>query len=409
MIIFWMLCAVMVIAALLYILWPLIKPSRVDDADELHAKITAYKANLYELEQDVVNGNMAAEDVATAREEIELAILQTAEQLEEKQSIDHQANLLPVLLIGALLPIAAIVTYLQLGQHQLVNGGTPATPPSAQAPASVEEMVAGLAEKMKHQPNDVTGWTMLARSYMVMGRYDDALGAYEHLYSIASDNPSVLVGYADAISMSNQGNLLGKPEELLEKALQLEPLNTAGLWLSGMAAQQLGNDEAAINFWQKLIPQIQDDEKALQQIETLIAQSQARLGVATQVIEKEVAEPVVEKRAVKVGVTLSDEVKSSVDLTSTVFVVARALSGSPVPLAVVRKQVSDIPFEIVLDDSAAMAPIAKISDHEKVNVSARISLTGNAIRQPGDISSEWISVDTNGTEVVTLNIGQILE
>lgn len=407
MIVFWLACAAMVIVALLYILWPLIKVENVEDSDQLQAKMAAFKANLYELEQDVKNGNMAAEDAAPAREEIEFAILQTTNQLQEKQTHNPQANLLSLLLVCALLPTSAIILYLQLGQQQLITvDATASVPETGEAQPSVEEMVSGLAEKLKHQPNDVTGWTMLARSYMVMGNYEQAVAAYKHLYSIASDNPSVLVGYADALAMNSAGNLQGMPETLLDKALQLDPNNRAGLWLAGISAQQVGKHDVAIEHWQKLLPQLENDAQARQEIEKMMAQSREQLGLLEPV--QVAAEIVSAKKSLTVNVDISDSLKSGLSPNMTVFVVARALSGPPVPLAVVRRQVGELPFKVVLDDSAAMAPIAKISDHDIVNISARVSLSGTATRQAGDIISQWLTVETTQAEAVSLTIDEVI-
>jgi len=271
-IIFWAVCALMVIVALLYTLWPLLKPGRAGAVDELQARITASKANLYELEQDVKNDNLAAADLRVAREEIALALYQSTAKRKAKQLVAQPGNLLSLLLVSLLVPVVAVLIYLQLGQRQLVDGGTPVRP------ASVEAMVLGLAESLKQRPDDVGGWTILARFYTGLGRYDEAISAYEHLYSIAADKPTVLVGYAEALSMANAGDLSGRPQELLDQALQLAPLNKAGLWLSGLAARQAGEEAAAIGFWRELMPQLQDDDQALQQIKQLIAESEARAG-----------------------------------------------------------------------------------------------------------------------------------
>ena len=271
----------MVVAALLYTLWPLLRPDQAGAVDELQPRIAAGKANLYELEQDVASNNLAATDLAQAHEEMALALYQSAERCKEKQAVDRPGNLPVLLLVCALVPIGAVAIYLQLGQHQLVNGGAPAAEPSVNTPtpAAVEKMVVNLAAGLQQRPDDVTGWTMLARSYMALNRYGEAVSAYEHLHSITPDDPAVLVAYAEALAMANAGSLAGRPQELLAQALQLEPLSRAGLWLSGLAARQSGEYLAAIGFWQTLLAQLQDDEKALRQIEELIAQSESRLDV----------------------------------------------------------------------------------------------------------------------------------
>ncbi len=399
----------MLIVVLLYSLRPLIRPEQAVDNDALQARIRAYKASLHELEKDAENGNIAAAELAAAREDIARAIVQSAEGLGKKQETDLKAGLWPLLLGCTLLPAAAVLIYLQLGQHRLINGTTPAGPPAAaQAPAAIEEMVAALAAQLAQRPQDVGGWMMLARAYMALGRYADALPAYEHLYSIAADNPAVLVGYAGALSMANEGNLSGRPQALVEKTLQLEPLNRTALWLAGMAAAQSGDDRAAIDFWQTLVAQSGDDEAAKAQIEQLIAQSRARLGVRA-APARQAPVPPENKRAVKVKVSLAEELRDRAAPSSTVFVVARAPGGAPLPVAVVRRQLSELPFTVTLDDAAAMAPTARLSDHASIELSARIALSGKARPQPGDMSSAWLRVDTAQAETVMLRIDRVLE
>jgi cytochrome c-type biogenesis protein CcmI len=162
-------------------------------------------------------------------------------------------------------PVLAIAFYLPLA-NQNARAKTQAAeeaPPASAAPfanqsgamtpQAIEANIAKLAKKMEENPNDVNGWKMLARSYSEMQRYKDAAEAYEHATALESTNADLWADYAYAVMMVNGKELQGKPLELVNKALAIDPLNQKALILAGNAAFASKNYDQAIAYWEKVL------------------------------------------------------------------------------------------------------------------------------------------------------------
>lgn len=251
---------------------------------------------------------------------------------------------------------------------------------------------------------------MLVNSYMTLGRPGEALGAIERLYQITGDQPAVLVRYADVLATANGGRLSGKPAELIQKALSLDPDNGTGLWLAGMVANETGDYATAIQYWQRLLPQLENDQKSLQEVKQLISRAQNQPGNKDQEASALTAAETVNtaNKTITVNVSLSSDIVRDTEPEDTLFIFAKAVNGPPMPLAVVRKKVKDLPLEVILDDSLSMIPSMKLSNFDKILVSARISTSGNATPQSGDYISEASIITSGQIEPVSIIINQQL-
>jgi cytochrome c-type biogenesis protein CcmH len=200
--------------------------------------------------------------------------------------------------------------------------------------------------------------------------------------------------------------LQGAPTELLDRALLLDPNYPKALALSGTAAMERGDFAAVINYWEKLLKQIPPGSEDARMIEGGIHQARQLLaqnkGGTPDQINHPASKPVAAgKEHISGTVTLSDALKSKVDPNDTLFVLARAAQGPKMPLAILRKQVKDLPLSFNLDDSMAMSPQMKMSNFDKVIVVARISKSGNAMPQPGDLlgMSKPLALGTTGIKI----------
>jgi cytochrome c-type biogenesis protein CcmH len=315
--------------------------------------------------------------------------------------------------IAILVPAIAITLYLVTGQPLSTEPSATsrsAVPPDSQHPHSIEDMVNQLAARLVQQPYDIQGWFTLTNSYVALGRYDEAVTSMERLYQLVGDQPDVLLRYADVLAMSNDGRLSGRPAELVHKALSQEPDNWMGLWLAGMAAAEKGDHRQAIDYWERLLPQLKDDPESLQEVEQLISRArQETMGKDTQVATLTATDMVdTADHAITVNVSLSPRVAKEAGPDDALFIYAKAVDGSPMPLAVVRKKVSDLPVEVILDDSLAMMPSMKLSLFDQVQVNARISKTGNAIAQSGDYIGESSTIEEDRADPVSIVIDKQL-
>ncbi|MCB1862481.1 MAG: c-type cytochrome biogenesis protein CcmI, partial [Gammaproteobacteria bacterium] len=224
---------------------------------------------------------------------------------------------------------------------------------------------------------------------------------------------SVLLGWADALAMNANGDMRGKPTELIRRAVKLAPEDTTALWLAGMAEEQAGNPELAIAHWERLVPQIQDDPQASARIAALITNAREKSGVSVQTLAA-APEVASSKPSIAAGggvtgrVSLSPELTGSARPDEPLFVYARALQGPKMPLAAARMQVKDLPLTVLLDDSGAMMPSMKISNFEQVVVGARVSRSGGAITQSGDLKGEVAPVEVGADNVVEIVIDTVV-
>jgi cytochrome c-type biogenesis protein CcmH len=282
----------------------------------------------------------------------------------------------------------------------------------------IAAMVDQLAARLKNNPDDAQGWTMLARSYTVLGRFGDALPAYARASELQPNNPQLLADYADAVAATKGSANNPESISLIERALRADPKHTKALALSGTVAYERGDFAKAISEWQKIADGLSPGSELGERVKASIADARERAAAAGQApppgTDVAAAAPASPSAATKAtGASVSGVVTLDPALTAqaspgdTLFVFARATNGGRMPLAVLRTTVKELPLSFTLDDSMAMSPAAKLSSASQVNVSARISKSGNAIPQPGDLAGEATGV-TPGAKNVAIRIGSVV-
>lgn len=268
---------------------------------------------------------------------------------------------------------------------------------SQMAPEHIE-MIKSLQARLEQNPNDGKGWAMLARSYAVLGRYSESAAAYEKATNLIPDNAALLVNYADVLAMANGKSLQGKPMDLIHNALKIDPNNTKALLLSGKAAYQAGDYAHAVGYFEKLLQLLPPDSPQAKQIRDNIAQVRAE-QTGKQPPTKGETQSVTGEAQIAGVVRLSPSLAGKVAPTDTVFVFAKAVSGPPMPIAVIRTQVKDLPQKFILNDSVAMSPAMKLSNFQEVMISAKVSKSGSATPQSGDLRGEISSVKVGANNV----------
>lgn len=323
-----------------------------------------------------------------------------------------------LLLGGLLVGIMALAAagYLWKGMPAPEQGDAPqAASAEGQAPQhstnadQIAAMTEKLAARLKDKPDDVEGWSMLARSYSVLGRHADALKAYAKAASLRKDDPTLLADYADSMAVNNNSNLEGEPMKLVERALKLDPKNLKALYLAGTYAFNKQDYKSAVKTWETLSQVGPAGNVFVREVEPAIAEARKLAGMpaAAQPLDAgaqaETAQPVAATGtgAVSGTVTLSAALAKQAQPEDTVFVFARAAEGSRMPLAILRKQVKDLPISFTLTDSMAMSPTSALSSVSQVIVGARVSKSGNAMPQAGDLSGQSapVKVGASGLKI----------
>jgi cytochrome c-type biogenesis protein CcmH len=290
--------------------------------------------------------------------------------------------------------------------------GTQEDAERAQALQQIASMVDQLAERLKTRPDDAEGWQMLARSYAAIGKHPQAVDAFRKAAQLRPDDPALLADFAFAVAMTNGRNFAGEPTQLVERALKIDPKNPKALALAGTVAFDRKDYPGAVQYWERLALVETGDGQFAEQIRASIAQARQLAGMPAAATPVAGGAPAAPAAAAPAAVTSpSAKVSGTVSLSQlfngrvapddTVFVFARAAEGNRMPLAIVRKQVKDLPLQFTLDDSMAMSPAAKLSSASSVIVGARISKSGNAMPQGGDLQglAPAVTVGASGIKV----------
>jgi cytochrome c-type biogenesis protein CcmH len=299
-------------------------------------------------------------------------------------------------------PDLAAISAPQSAGAASTDGTTPT--PHATNFDQIAAMTEKLALRLKDQPNDAEGWAMLARSYSVLGKHPEALKAYEKAIDLRKDDATLLADYADSLAVKNNRNLNGEPMKQVERALKVDPRNLKALSLAGTHAFDKKDYAGAVKYWEQVVQFGANDNALVQQVQPGLTEARGLAGLpaATPSLDAlKVSVSSANGSTVSGTVALSTALRKQVQPEDTVFVFARSADGSRMPLAILRSQVKDLPLQFKLDDSMAMSPANALSSASKVVVGARVSKSGNAMPQPGDLSgqSTVVTVGASGVQI----------
>jgi len=249
----------LVVVAAAFILPPLWLGLRSPEgkADRKQANLAIFRDQLAELERERNEGSLAGGDFEQARRELQRRLLEEVEPDAAAASRGtHGASRKTALAILVLMPILAVLGYGMLGNPNALDPMRTAAP-QQMTPEQINDMVAKLAERMQANPDNLQGWLMLARSYKTMGRYEEAAEAYGKAEKVINDDPELLASYAETLAMAGGQGLKGKPSQLVERALKIDPQHPHALFLAGAAAMDAGDNKKGIAYWEALLPQVE--------------------------------------------------------------------------------------------------------------------------------------------------------
>lgn len=439
-VVFFLIAAALLLAALAIVLPSLFGRGSRESTNRTAQNLAIARERLEELKLQRERGEISEPEYAQGREDIERGLADDlATEQREMSGANMHAGHWAVMVVGFGIPVLAGALYLGLGTPTVIGSGVEIETASAVSeqrhPESMDKMVANLAARLEANPDDAQGWSTLASSYMAMKRFADAATAMENLRKLVGDDPNVLVRYADALAMASGGRLTGEPAQLINQALTVDPNNTQGLWMAGMAARQQNDLHTALMHWRKLEPALANQPKLLAELQQQIANLLQRMGdqsptepassessaTASQTqpapradsstpaaTPSTVAESTPAAATVTVRVSVHESLTQKVAPTDAVFIFARALNGPPMPLAVVRRRAADLPVTVTLDDSSAIMPTMTLSKFGEVMVGARISKSGTANPQSGDLKGEIAPIKTGDDELVSVTISQVI-
>lgn len=394
MAVFFMWVALMIFISVAVLMWPLLRAETPDSSDRQAVNLAIAKQRLRELGLERENGALADDAYAQAKVELELMLAGDLDDADDRQTTVGGRWMAGLVLLAV--PLAAVWLYSHLGspvfledRPALAQVSPPASESEAPTAASVASMIEQLEAHMQDEPDDPEGQRLLIRTYMSQARYADAVSALESWGVRERQNPDLLVMLADASASLNGGRLVGESEQLLREALALNPDHLQGLWIMGYTQAQKNNTPEAVAYWQRLLPLLAADSDAVSRVRKVIEEARAQAGLGP-----DIAEPTVAPGAgLALRVSLDPAVAAQVSPDDVVYVYAKSPTGPPMPLAVLKLRVADLPLLVTLDDSTAMMPNHKLSLQSRVIVGARVSLGGGPVAQPGDFYIEVENVE----------------
>ena len=401
--------ALLALVALAWLLRPLLwRKSTAPGASRQALNAAIYRDQLTELESDRSNGTLADSDFDQARTELQRRLLQDAAEADVPVPAAAPAKR-TALALALLLPLAAVLLYTILGHPAAMQ----ATRSEHEITAGqMDEMITKLSARLEKEPNNPQGWAMLARSYKATGRFDEAEKAFLRAGDVLNSEPQLLCEYADLLAVRANGNLEGKPLELVKAALKLDPMLPIALALAGTAAYNRKDYPEAIQYWEQLLSTLPPDSEEARSISSTLEELRDKSTGSPGKVAAKAATGKPEKTAsgktISGSVTLAPALAGKVQPGDTLFVYARPVDGSRMPLALLRARASDLPLAFTLDDSLALSPEQKLSQAKEVKLEARVSKSGQAVRQPGDLVGESGPVKL-GAKGVKLSIGQITQ
>lgn len=429
MLTFWIVAALLIVAALAFVLVPLLRPRARSAPSLREANLAVLRGQRRDIENDVAVGLLP-------REAREAALTELAARAEEDLATAGEMPAGPVrkpwmvaAFFGLAIPAVTVGFYLWVGTPEATDPKVMAAASAQPGDHQIEEMVVLLEQKMKERPDDVQGWSLLARSYAATGKPAKALEAYAHLAKIAPQDASVLADYADALALSRGRNLAGEPTELVKRALAADPRHPKALALAGTATLNAGDFAASLGYWERLYAVVPPGSEDADQVGKIIEDVRGRAAAAGKPLppSKAVASapaapaapaaapqqppkgaPAKAPKPAAGGKTVSGTVKLAGALagrtspTDTLFIYARAETGSRIPLAILRGGAGELPKSFELDDSMGMTPAATLSGTPSVVIEARVSKAGGAVVQSGDLvgTSKPVVPGARGVDVV---------
>jgi len=394
-----------------FLVWPFFRRSAQADLSRQQLNTAIYRDQLAEIERDRAAGVLAQADFAQAQAELQRRLLEDS-QAETGQTRTAPAGRALPIALGAFLPLAAILLYFVLGNPTALDPAATAASHGQQfTQQDIERLVAGLAAKLESEPENHQGWAMLGRSYKSMGRFPEAVRAYERTGPLLETSADLLVDYADTL-VASSGGFTNKVVGLIDKALRIDPNNAQGLWLRGTAAFESKAYTKAVADWETLLALLEPGSEDARMVQSNIDEARQKGGLkafakpAAKVGAGGTAPQAAANASVRGRVELAPALAGKLPANGVLMVVARPNDGSRMPVAVVRAAAAALPFDFTLDDSLAMSPDRKLSQFSELLVEARVSQTGQAVPQPGDLFGPAVTVKL-GTRDARLQIDQV--
>jgi cytochrome c-type biogenesis protein CcmH len=362
-------------------LWVLLREKKpMTQASQANANAKVYRDQILDLDHEHNSGHISDEEWQQSRDELSLRLLEDTSAVDDPAAKTEKPAIWTAVVLAVALPLGSMGMYMWVGQPEALNPLALKTPDQVD-PKDLTKMAQTLAEKLQDKPDNLQGWVMLGRTYRTLENFDAALRAYDSALKLTDDD-DLKLERIEVIAMQRQGQFEGEPWNVIREVLQRDPQHFGALLTAGSASYAEGKFADALKYWEQARKPLDANNPDLEGLESAIATVRERLGMPP----AKVTPAVTSGLNVTGQVNLSATLKSKASPNDVVFIYATPANGDRMPLAIFKTTVSQLPFNFTLDDSTAMAPDRKLSAAGEVMVKVRVTKSGNAMPQSGDLS-----------------------
>ena len=384
------------------LMWVLLRQRPVvTHASQAKANAKVYRDQIADLDREHESGHISDAEWQQSRDELSMRLLEDTSAQDDPVAKQEKPALWTAVLVAVALPLSAVGMYMWVGEPDALN------PMAVQAndkvdPTQLLQMAESLAQKLNDKPDNLQGWVMLGRTYRTLEKFDASVQAYDRALKLSADD-DLKLERVEVLAMKSQGNFEGEPWNVIRDILQRDPQNYGALLMAGSASYSHEKYADALKYWQQARKPLAADNPDVPGLDEAIASVQQKLGMPAQVAKGPSAQINATQPAASApsantsgaassGLTVSGQVsiaealKGKVKPTDVVFIYATPANGERMPLAIFKTTVAQLPLAFTLDDSTAMTPERKLSGAGEVLVKVRVSKSGNAMPQSGDLA-----------------------
>ena len=384
------------------LMWVLLRQRPVvTHASQAKANAKVYRDQIADLDREHESGHISDAEWQQSRDELSMRLLEDTSAQDDPVAKQEKPALWTAVLVAVALPLSAVGMYMWVGEPDALN------PMAVQSndkvdPTQLLQMAESLAQKLNDKPDNLQGWVMLGRTYRTLEKFDASVQAYDRALKLSADD-DLKLERVEVLAMKSQGNFEGEPWTVIRDILQRDPQNYGALLMAGSASYSHEKFADALKYWQQARKPLAADNPDVPGLDEAIASVQQKLGMPVQVAKgpstqmnaaqtPAAAPSAITSGAASTGLTVSGQVaiaealKGKVKPSDVVFIYATPANGERMPLAIFKTTVAQLPLAFTLDDSTAMTPERKLSGAGEVLVKVRVSKSGNAMPQSGDLA-----------------------
>jgi len=361
-------------------LWFLLRERKpLTQASQANANAKVYRDQISDLDKEHESGHISDEEWQHSRDELSVRLLEDTAAVDDPAAKAEKPAVWTAVVLAVAMPISAMGLYMWVGNPEALN------PLALKSPDQVDQkdlakLAQTLADRLQSQPDNLQGWVMLGRTYRTLENFDASLKAYDTALKLSADD-DLQLERIEVMAMQRQGLFEGEPWRVIREILQKDPQHFGALLTAGSASYAEGKYADALKYWEQARKPLDANNPDLPGLENAIATVRDKLGMPTKA-----APSASSALNVSGQISLSAALKAKVSPNDAVFVYATPANGDRMPLAIMKTTVSQLPLNFMLDDSTAMTPERKLSMAGEVLVKVRVSKSGNAMPQSGDLT-----------------------